>query len=194
MRIFVELILRFCRAAASKQRKAHISKASNNVNVEASADKLQVSKVNMVQLDVVLQEQHVRLTKMKKTKCVGSTKRLTPECEAIMLSALGKLQLNVEALIQSTPAADRTAFKVYAYDRVANLLHLLTRISSLHWRKSFADVWQGHVFAGPLSTRYEGPNLSNKDEPLAAAKIRAHDANCQMSGLWETHGFHVGPW
>ena len=99
-----------------------------------------------------------------------------------MLSALDELQLNVEALVQSTPAADRTAFKVYAYDRVANHLHLLTRISASHWRKSFARVWQGHVFAEPLSTRYEGPSLSIKDEPLAATKIRAHDAKCLDSG------------
>ena len=136
----------------------------------------------MVQLDVVLQEQVVRLTKMKKMKCPGFARRFTPECEAIMLSALDELQLNVEALVQSTPAADRTEFKMYAYDGVANHLHLLTRISSQEWRMSFARVWQEHVFAEPLSTRYEGPNMSIKDPALAAAKTRAHNAKCLDSG------------
>ena len=128
----------------------------------------------MVQLDVVLQEQHMRLTKMKKTKCTGYSTRLAPGCEAIMPSALDELQLNVEALVQSTPsqAADHTAFKVYAFDRVANHLHLLTRISASHWRKPFARVWQGRVFAEPLSTGHEGPNLSIKIQGRTSGRCK----------------------
>ena len=44
-----------------KTAKSSHKQVSNNVTVEASAEKLQVSKASMVQLNVVLQEQHAKV-------------------------------------------------------------------------------------------------------------------------------------